>query len=162
MFGCGWMKHRLNQRRADLAELESIRDELYESRFEELRCKRENDALLRALDHEECYADDLERELDAMQAQINDAHRCADIEEARRIAAEKAVAAGQMKVALLEKQVQALEEQQLAQERLYQDILREREETIHRLQDSQPKRRARKKFDMLEQQISIVDLLDDF
>lgn len=155
--GCVWLSRRLEHRRADA---EALQREMSELRYGELRAQRENEALLRALEQEERYADDMERELDAMEARMADADRRAGEEEDRRIAAEKNVSAAQMKIALLERQIQSLEDEQLAQERLYQDILREREETIRRLQDGRSKRRMRKKPDILDRQISILDLLD--
>lgn len=147
----------MEHRRADA---EALQREMSELRYGELRAQRENEALLRALEQEERYADDMERELDAMEARMAAADRRAGEEEDRRIAAEKNVSAAQMKIALLERQIQSLEDEQLAQERLYQDILREREETIRRLQDGRSKRRMRKKPDILDRQISILDLLD--
>ena len=63
-----------------------------------------------------------------------------------------------MKARLLEKQYAELEQNQLAQERLYQDILREKETLIEQLQ-TPPRRRAHKKPDVLDRQITFSDLL---
>ena len=82
---------------------------------------------------------------------------CAD---ARRIETEKAVAAAEMRARLLKGHCDRLQKEQLTQEQLYQDILKEREETISKLQD-QPKRRPRKRNDVLDQQISLNDLLKE-
>ena len=65
-----------------------------------------------------------------------------------------------MRVELLERQIERSQQEFLSSERLYQNILQEQEQTITRLQDQQ-KRRARRKPEVLEQQISIKDLLDD-
>ena len=65
-----------------------------------------------------------------------------------------------MRIELLERQIERSQQEFLSSERLYQNILQEQEQTIARLQDQQ-KRRARRKPEVLEQQISINDLLDD-
>ena len=55
--------------------------------------------------------------------------------------------------------VKEAHEEQLAQEQLYQDIIRERDETIAKLQEGQQKRRPRRKPGVLDQQITLNDIL---
>ena len=69
------------------------------------------------------------------------------------------MSAARMRADLLEGQLTQLQKEQRAQEQLYQDILRDRDDTIARFQDQHQKRRARKKAETLDQQISINDIL---
>ena len=155
---CLRLKERLKQREAELLERAQSDDELHRLRMDDVRRRREIAALNRRL--EDAFA-----ESDRLDAQLSDLHRRAEAAEARaqqaekrRIAAEKDVSAGEMKARLLEKQYAELEQNQLAQERLYQDILREKETLIEQLQ-APPRRRAHKKPDALDRQITFSDLL---
>ena len=155
---CLRLKERLKQREAELLERAQADDELYRLRMDDVRRRREIAALNRRL--EDAFA-----ESDRLDAQLSELHRRAEAAEARaqqaekrRIAAEKDVSAGEMKARLLEKQYAELEQNQLAQERLYQDILREKETLIEQLQ-TPPKRRAHKKPDVHDRQITFSDLL---
>lgn len=153
------LKNQLQSRDSGAQELDVLRQELYAARCGEARRRRENAAIHRALQAEQRRNDELQQALDLQADQLAGAERRASEEEARRIAAEKSVSAVQMKVGLLEKQIETLEREQLAQEELYQDILRDREETIDRLQESHARRKIRRRPDILDQQISFNDLL---
>jgi hypothetical protein len=80
--------------------------------------------------------------------------------EARRTEAEKEVYASRMRMNQLEQQLLQAHQEQLAQEQLYQDIIRDRDLTIARLQENPQKRRAKKKIEALEQQITLDDILN--
>lgn len=153
-------QHReLEDVRARQEDAESFRQDAAVLRGENARWRRENAVLHRALQNEQAHSDDLERALADQQHCIEDAERRADQANARRIEAERAVSAARMRADLLEGQLTQLQKEQRAQEQLYQDILRDRDDTIARFQDQHQKRRARKKAETLDQQISISDIL---
>lgn len=150
---------KLEAARAQQENAESFRRDAAVLRGENARWRRENAALHRALENEQAYSDDMERALADQQRCIEEAERRADQANARRIEAERAVSAGRMRADLLEGQLTQLQKEQRAQEQLYQDILRDRDDVIARLQDQHQKRRARKKAEALDQQITISDIL---
>lgn len=153
-------QHReLEDARAQQENAESFRQDAAVLRGENARWRRENAALHRALQNEQAHSDDVECALIDQQRRAEDAERRADQANARRIEAERAVSAGRMRTDLLEGQLTQLQKEQRAQEQLYQDILRDRDDTIARLQDQHQKRRARKKAEALDQQITISDIL---
>lgn len=139
---------------------EQLRQEMDHYRRENVTLRRETAALYRALEDEQNYADDLEQELDEQYARLVHAEQRAERAEARRTDAEKEIYAGRMRSDLLERQLKELQDNQLAQEQLYQDIIRERDLTIAKLQESQPKRKPnKKKPDILDQQVTLEDLI---
>lgn len=140
-------------------EPEQLRQEIDHYRRENVSLRRETAALYRALEDEQKYSDELDREFDEQYERLVHAEQRAERAEARRTEAEKEIYAGRMRANLLERQLKELQDNQLAQEQLYQDIIRERDLTIAKLQESQPKRRPKKKPDILEQQVTLEDLL---
>lgn len=157
---CARQRRQIEARRAQQSDADALRREQYAPRNENLRLRGENVAIHRALEAEQDHGDHLQDALEVQQTRTEEALRRADRADARRIEAEKSAAAAGMRARLLESQCDQLQKEQLAQERLYQDILKEREETIARLQDQQ-KRRPRKRNDVLDQQISLNDLLKE-
>lgn len=156
---CIRQRNHLAQARMRQEDADAFRREAAVLRGENARWRRENAALHRALQAEQAHADDVERALIHAQRLADDAGRRADQANIRRIDAERAISAGKMRTDLLEKQLTQLQREQRAQEQLYQDILRDRDDTIARLQDQHQKRRSRKKGEALEQQITINDIL---
>lgn len=153
------MNRQLRQQESDVQEQEELRRELQAARHDEMRRRRENGALHRALEAERRYSAELEQALNLQTEQVAEAERLADIAEKRRIAAEKDLSANQMKIRLLERQIDELEAGQLTQDQIYQELLRDHEMTIAHLQDQQKRRTSRRKSDILDQQISLNDLL---
>lgn len=156
---CIRQRNHLTQARVLQEDADAFRREAAVLRSENARRRRENAALHRALQDEQSHADDVERALIQAQRLADDAERRADQANVRRIDAERAISAGKIRTDLLEKQLTQLQREQRAQEQLYQDILRDRDDTIARLQDQQQKRRNRRKGEVLEQQITINDIL---
>lgn len=138
----------------------TLRQDFSRLKSECARWQRDSAALQRALQAEQERADDLQLEIDQTDDQLKRALEKAECAEHRRIETEKEVYAEKMRVELLERQIERSQQEFLSSERLYQNILQEQEQTIARLQDQQ-KRRTRRKPEVLEQQISINDLLDD-
>ena len=157
---CARQRRQIDAQRVRQNDAETLQREQYALRDENVRLRRENAALHRALEAEQGRSDRLEDALHDQRIRTEEAVQRADRADARRIETEKAVAAAEMRARLLEGHCDRLQKEQLTQEQLYQDILKEREETISKLQD-QPKRRPRKRNDVLDQQISLNDLLKE-
>jgi len=154
---CG---RELKRRIAREEEVAQLQQALYSARSECARCHREIDALKSDVEEEQARSDGFEAAYHNQLALTERACQQVRREEARRIEAEKSVYAGRMRIDLLEKEVSALQREQTAQELLYQDILRDREETIARLQEP-TKKRIRKRPEVLDQQITLNDLLGE-
>lgn len=160
---CFRMRKQLKERDARDVEMSSLQQETYALRGENARARREIAALYRALEEEQDRSDAFEEAYNEQRSLLHQAGQQADRAEARRIEAEKDIYAGRMRISLLEQQIEAMQREQLAQEQLYQDILREKEETIFQLQNQQPKYRPKKKNDLLEQQqVTLDDILGTF
>ena len=149
----------LLQRREQELDTDELRRQTSRIRSDNARRRREIAALHRALEAEQDHSDALECALEELRTRISDAEQRAEQADARRIGLEKEIAAGRMRAGLLEQQLRQAMEEQNAQEQLYQDIIRERDETIVRLQDAQPKRKPRKKPEILGQQITLGEIL---
>lgn len=141
------------------SEAELLRQECESIRRENVSLRREIAALCRDIENEQDYSADLEAELDAQDKRLADEMERADRAEARRTEAEKEIYASRMRAEQLAQQLKQSHQEQLAQEQLYQDIIRERDLTIAKLQESPQKRRTKKKVEVLEQQITLEDLL---
>ena len=152
------LNKRLQQQDARNADVEALRREIRVVRSEDVRRRREIASLRRALEDEQENSDALAQDLEYAEEKLREAVRLAEQADARRIRTEKDVSAHCMRADLLEKQIAQLNQEQINQEKLYQDILRERDAQIARLQESQPKRKARRKADVLEDQISLDEL----
>lgn len=158
---CGWMRAQLHFLDRRDGEAEELRRELDTARGGELQFRRESAGLRRALEAADARQADAEQELAAWQQRALEAEARAERAESRRIAAEKDVYAGRMRADMLEKEIGELELAMENQERMYQDILRERDRTLAQLQQDAPKRRPRKKPDVLDEQITLNDILAD-
>lgn len=156
---CIQKNNRLKISEEQAVDAEELRREIRVVRGEDVLRRREIAALHRALDDEQDRSDAILQELENVYEQARAAHARAEQAEARRIRAEKEVYAIRMRTDLLEKQISQLNQELSNQEKLYQDILRERDNQIARLQEGQSKRRVRKKPDVLDQQVSLEDLL---
>ena len=156
---CVQQQSRLKGQEEQQESLEAARQEVLNVRSDDVRRRREIAALHRALENEQEHSEHLERELDELYFRLEDAQKRQEQAEARRIRAEKEVYAGRMRSDLLEKQIEQLRQEQLNQEKLYQDILSERESQIAQLQEGQAKRRVRKKSEVLDQQVTLNDIL---
>lgn len=154
------LKGKIQQQTEDTAERDSLRAEIRRLRMDDVRRRRELTAMDRELDAQQLQYDELSAEFTHLRQQAEAAEHRAQMAERRRIATEKDLSASQMKLRLLETQYEELKGNQLAQEQLYQDILREKEELIERLQEA-PKRRPRKKTDVIADQITLNDLLSE-
>lgn len=155
---CVRLNRQLKQRESELLQRAQTDDELHRLRMDDVRRRREIAALNRRLEDAFAESDRLDAQLSELQRRAEAAEARARQADKRRIAAEKDVSAGEMKTRLLEKQYAELEQNQLAQEQLYQDILHEKEALIEQLQ-APPKRRGHKKTDVLDRQITLSDLL---
>lgn len=156
---CVRLNRSLQQQDAQASEAEELRREIRAVRGEDVRRRREIAVLRRALEDEQENSDALAQDLEYAEEQLREAVRLAEQADARRILAEKDVSAQRMRNDLLEKKIDQLNREQFNQEKLYQDILKERDAQIARLQDGQPKRRARRKPDVLDDQVSLDDLI---
>ena len=136
-------------------------EELQFLREENVRQRREAASIERALNAQQQRTEDLLDELDEMDRALERAQQRIRNAEARMSDAEKDVFASRMRVGQLEKQLEKARREQLNQDRIYQDILRERDDTIARLQEAQPRRRTKKKIDVLDQQITLNDILGE-
>jgi len=152
------LNRRLQQQDAQAADVEALRREIRAVRGEDVRRRREIASLRRALEEEQENSDALAQDLEYAEDKLREAVRLAEQADARRIRTEKDVSAHRMRADLLEKQIAQLNQEQINQEKLYQDILKERDAQIARLQDNQPKRRARRKPDVLDQQVTLDEL----
>jgi len=155
---CGLLKRQLRTRTDQESAVAELEREVRIARGGDIRRRREIARLHQALDEEEAAVDALTEETERLREALEESERRTRAAELRRTAAEKEIYAGQMKLRLLEKQAEDTEQAMRAQEQLYQDILREREAAIARLQEGQ-KRKQRKKPEVLEQQITLDDLL---
>lgn len=152
------LNRHLQQQNEQAADVEALRREIRAVRGEDVRRRREIASLRRALEEEQANSDALAQDLEYAEDKLREAIRLAEQADARRIRTEKDVSAHRMRADLLEKQIAQLNQEQINQEKLYQDILRERDAQIARLQESQPKRKVRRKPDVLEDQISLDEL----
>ena len=157
---CLYLINRLRESRSGAVELTSLQQALYSARSECVRCRRELDEAYDDLEEEQARSVSFESAYFNQLALTEQALQRVQAEEARRIEAEKSVYAGRMRIGLLEKEVATLQSEQTAQELLYQDILREHEETIARMQEP-AKRRTKKKPEIFDQQITLNDLLGE-
>lgn len=146
---------QMKERESDVGTFEREVDRL---RADNLRRRREAASMQRALEQEQDRSDAFEDALRQCEDRLRDAENRLDAAERRRIQAEKEASAGQMRAGLLEKQLKQALAEQSAQEQLYQDILKEREETIAKLQEQQ-RPRSRKKAAVLDQQVTLNDIL---
>ena len=112
----------------------------------------------RELDSERRYVDDLERVIEGKNLELQRADERVESAENRRTDAEKEIYARRMQIDQLQQQLDQAHESQLAQERLYQDIIFDRDQTIARLQEKMNKRGKKKKNEVLDQQITLDDL----
>lgn len=153
-------RRELLMRRERDSESEQIRQENEGVRRENVSLRREIAALCRDVEEEQRYSGELEAELDAQDERISHAEERADRAEARRTEAEKEIYASRMRAEQLAQQLKQCHQEQLAQEQLYQDIIRERDLTIAKLQENPQKRRTKKKVEVLDQQITLDDLFN--
>lgn len=144
----------LKQQDSDASTLQREVDRL---RTDSLRRRRENASMQRELEQEQDRNDALEEDLNRCMHQLEESQRHLAASDKRRIEAEKSVYAERIRRDLLEGELKQARAELTAQEKLYQDILKEREETIVRLQEQH--RRPKKKVPVMEQQISLNDIL---
>lgn len=156
---CHQQRNELLRQKEQEADAEALRQEVKRIRNDNARRRREIAALHRALEAEQEHSDDLELALEEQRERTLQAEKGIEQADARRIETEKEASAGRMRAGLLERQLKEAHEEQLAQEQLYQDIIRERDETIAKLQEGQQKRRPRRKPGVLDQQITLNDIL---
>lgn len=140
-------------------DAQQLRIEIDGIRRENVDFRREIAALCRELEDEQHYSDQLNQDLDDQYRQLLEAEQRAERAESRRTDAEKEIYAGRMRAEQLQQQLRQAHDEQLAQEQLYQDIIRDRDKTIARLQERSLKLRPKKKKDVLDQQITLDDLL---
>ena len=150
-----WNKRRALEQQAAMMR----RDGEFMSR-ENVGFRQEIAALWRDLEAEQARSDAFEDELDRQYEALQQSEERARRAEARRTEAEKEVYASRMRMNQLQQQLSQAHQEQLAQEQLYQDIIRDRDLTIARLQENPQKRRAKKKIEALEQQITLDDILN--
>jgi len=153
---CIRFRGQLKQRES---EVQQLRIEIDGIRRENVDCRREIAALCRELEDEQCYSDRLNQDLDDQYNRLLEAEQRAERAEARRTDAEKEIYAGRMRAEQLQQQLRQAHDEQLAQEQLYQDIIRDRDKTIARLQEKGRKHRMKKKREALDHQITLDDLL---
>lgn len=156
--GCAKLRGLLREQKVNDETAEMLERENKRLRNENARRQRECATLRRALEAEQDHGDRLHQALDAQTEIARQAQQQAENADAKRVAAEKDIYAGRMRIDLLEREIDQMQKEQLAQEQLYQDIFRDHQETIAKLQDQQ-KRRTRKKPDVLDQQITLSDIL---
>lgn len=150
---------RVSLQEAQRNDNDALRQELNNLRGEVARRRREAAGLHHALEEERKYSDALDRDIDELEMLLSQSKSRIDAADAQRIETEKQVHAGRMRIGLLERQVSELQNGQLAQEQMYRDILREKEEIIAKLQKTQSKQRPKRKNDVLDQQITLSDIL---
>lgn len=141
------------------AELQQLRIELEGIRRENVDFRREIAGLCRDLEEEQQYSDQLSEELDKQYQLLLEAEQRVERAEIRRTDAEKEIYAGRMRAEQLQQQLRQAHMEQMAQEQLYQDIIRDRDATIAQMQEKHRKHRLKKKKEVLDQQISFDDLL---
>lgn len=140
-------------------ELQQLHMEIDGIRRENVELRREIARLCRELEDEQQYSNQLNKDLDDQYQQLLDALDRAERAESRRTDAEKEIYAGRMRAEQLQQQLKQSHEEQLNQERLYQDIISDRDRTIETLQDKLHKRRKKKRNETIERQITLDDLL---
>lgn len=141
------------------ADLQQLRIELDGIRRENIDFRREIAALNRDIEEEQRYSDRLTEELDNQYRLLMDAEERVTRAENRRTDAEKEIYAGRMRAEQLQQQLRQAHLEQMTQEQLYQDIIRDRDATIAQLQERSVKLRPKKKKDVLDQQITLDDIL---
>lgn len=151
MLLCQWKRMR--------AEREQSQAEAEHLRAENIDLRRELSALEREFEEEQQYSDSLNEEIDAQKEELQRAAERVTQAEIRRTDAEKEIYAGRMRLDQLQQQLKQSHEEQRAQEQLYQDIIHDRDQTITQLQDKLHKRSRKKKPEILDQQITLDDIL---
>lgn len=141
------------------AQREQARVETDHLRMENIELRRELGALERDLESEQRYSDSLEQKITVQQEELQRAAERVAQAEIRRTDAEKEIFASRMRLDQLQQQLKQSHDEQNAQEQLYQDIIRDRDQTIAQLQEKLHKRSKKKKQDVLDQQITLDDLL---
>lgn len=147
-------------RRKYRAEKTQLEQENGRLRDENISMRRELAALERDLEAEQAHSDDLALEIEELRTQLEQASERVRRAEDRRTDAEKEMFATRMRVDQLQQQLRQSRDEQNNQERLYQDIISDRDQTIASLQDKLYKRRRKKKEDVLDQQITLDDILN--
>lgn len=153
---CIHSRKRLKQQEAEIQQLQIEKDGICR---ENVELRREIAGLCRDLEEEQLYSDQLNQDLDDQYQLLLDTQERAERAEARRTDAEKEIYAGRMRAEQLQQQLKQSHEEQNNQERLYQDIIRDRDRTISELQDKLHKRRKKKKPEVIDRQITLDDLL---
>lgn len=160
--GVGYVRARsaLNRSAERENELEALRGQLHTARCECARRRREIASLQQALEVEQDWTGSLETELRMQAERMAELQSKARSADAKRIRTEKDVGAERMRANLLEKEMEEVRRERAVQEQLYQDIIRDRDAEILKLQERQKKRAgSHKKRDALERQVSLDDLL---
>ena len=129
-------------------------------RGENIGFRREVGALEREFEEEKRYSESLEQKIDAQNEELQRMSDRVTQAENRRTDAEKEVYARRMQIEQLQNQLQQSHAEQTAQEQLYQDIIRDRDQTISNLQEKLHKRK-KKKTEILDQQITLEDLFNN-
>lgn len=153
---CIWLRKKLAERDAEIVQLRIDIDGLGR---ENVDFRREIAALCREIEEEQLYSDQLNEEIDRMNDRLSEAEQRAERAEARRTDAEKEIYAGRMRAEQLQRQLEQARTEQNVQELLYQDIIRDRDQTIARLQEKNRKHRSKKKRETLDYQITLDDIL---
>ena len=152
------IRQRKQMARTD-ADVQQLRIELEGIRRENIDFRREIAALNRDIEEEQRYSDRLSEELDNQYRLLLEAEQRVERAESRRTDAEKEIYAGRMRAEQLQQQLRQAHMEQMSQEQLYQDIIRDRDLTIAKLQEKGRRHRLKKKKEVLDQQISFDDLL---
>lgn len=151
-----WLRARAAHRRA-LAQLQQESEQL---RGENISLRREVAARERDVEAEQAHSDSLAVEIEQLQDELAQFADRVQRAEARRTDAEKEMFATRMRIDQLQQQLHQSHTEQINQEKLYQDIISERDRTISTLQDKLHKRRKKKKEDVLDRQITLDDILN--
>jgi len=150
----------LRQRKRMRIERETFQQEIDHLRAENIDLRREVSALERDYESEKQYSESLEQKIDAQNEEIQRFTERVTQAENRRTDAEKEIFASRMRLEQLQNQLRRSRDEQNAQELLYQDIIRDRDQTISNLQDRLHKRK-KKKPEVLDQQITLEDLFNN-
>lgn len=151
----------LIKRKRMRAERMQHQQEIEQLRGENIGFRREIGALERELDAEQRYSDSLKQEIEDQKEELLRAAERVSNAESRRTDAEKEIFASRMRLDQLQQQLKQAHEEQRAQEHLYQDIIYDRDQTITQLQEKLHKRSRKKKPEILDQQITLDDLLNN-
>jgi len=151
-----WLRGRRKRRK----QIEQLNQENERLRDENISLRREIAALERDLEDEQAHSDELDAEIERLHGELAQAAERVGRAESRRTDAEKEMFATRMRIDQLQQQLSQSRTEQINQERLYQDIIEDRDQTISALQDKLHKRRKKKKEDVLDQQITLDDILN--